>query len=60
MAPRAADQAERLFRLGRTGFLDLLTAQANLAAAEVALSTSESSLADRRVDVFLSLGGGWE
>jgi len=57
---KAARQADRLFRLGRTGFLDLLTAQANLAAAEVALATSQASVSDRQVDVFLALGGGWE
>ncbi len=56
----AARQAGRLFRLGRAGFLDLLTAEANLAAAEVALATSQASVSDRQVDVFLTLGGGWE
>jgi NodT family efflux transporter outer membrane factor (OMF) lipoprotein len=57
---KAASQADRLFRLGATGFLDLLTAQANLAAAEVALATSQASVSDRQIDVFLALGGGWE
>lgn len=58
-AARAADQAGRLYRFGRTDLLPLLTAQANLANAEAALAASDASVADRRVDVFLALGGGW-
>ena len=58
-AARAADQAGRLYRFGRTDLLSLLTAQANLANAEAALATSDATVADRRVDVFLALGGGW-
>jgi NodT family efflux transporter outer membrane factor (OMF) lipoprotein len=59
-ADRAAGQANRLFRFGRTGLLEVLTAQATLATAETTLAQSRATLADRQVDVFLSLGGGWE
>lgn len=59
-AARAADQASRLFRFGRTGLLEVLTAQATLATAETTLAQSRATLADRQVDVFLALGGGWE
>lgn len=59
-AARAADQANRLFRFGRTGLLELLTAQASLATAETTLAQSRATLADRQVDVFLTLGGGWD
>lgn len=58
-AAQAADQAGRLYRFGRTDLLSLLTAQANLANAEATLAASDASVADRRVDVFLALGGGW-
>lgn len=58
-AARAADQAGRLYRFGRTDLLSLLTAQANLASAEATLAASDASVADRRIDVFLALGGGW-
>ena len=58
-AARAEDQANRLYRFGRTYLLSLLTAQANLATAESALASSDASVADRRIDVFLALGGGW-
>jgi len=58
-AARAEDQAGRLYRFGRTDLLSLLTAQANLATAEATLASSDASVADRRVDVFLALGGGW-
>lgn len=59
-AQRAASQAGRLFRFGRTGFIDLLTAQAALADAEAALAQSKSDVVDRQIDVFLALGGGWD
>lgn len=59
-AAKATGQANRLFRFGRTDFVDVLTAQASLADAEAALASSEATLVDRQVDVFLALGGGWE
>jgi NodT family efflux transporter outer membrane factor (OMF) lipoprotein len=59
-AARATSQANRLFRFGRTDFVDVLTAQASLADAEAALAASQATLVDRQVDVFLALGGGWE
>jgi NodT family efflux transporter outer membrane factor (OMF) lipoprotein len=57
---RAVEQANRLFRFGRTGFVDVLTAQASLASAETALAQSDAALLDAQIDVFLALGGGWE
>jgi NodT family efflux transporter outer membrane factor (OMF) lipoprotein len=57
---KAVEQANRLFRFGRTGFVDVLTAQSSLASAETALAQSDASLLDAQIDVFLSLGGGWE
>jgi NodT family efflux transporter outer membrane factor (OMF) lipoprotein len=56
----AVSQAERLYRFGRTDFLSLLTAESNLAGAESALAESQATLANRQIDVFLALGGGWE
>ncbi|WP_394540536.1 hypothetical protein [Lysobacter enzymogenes] len=58
-AARASGQAGRLHRFGRIGFLDVLSAQAALADAESALASSRAQLADRQVDLFLALGGGW-
>jgi NodT family efflux transporter outer membrane factor (OMF) lipoprotein len=58
-AARASDQAGRLYRFGRSGFLDVLSAEAALADAESALAASRAQLADRQVDLFLALGGGW-
>jgi outer membrane protein TolC len=59
-AAKATDQANRLFRYGRTGFIDVLTAQSSLANAEAALAASQAMLIDRQIDTFLALGGGWE
>ncbi|RQU79362.1 TolC family protein [Burkholderia cenocepacia] len=58
-AAHASEQANRLFHFGRTGFIDVLTAEASLANAETALAQSRGRLIDRQVDLFLSLGGGW-
>ncbi|HEX9464001.1 MAG TPA: TolC family protein [Alphaproteobacteria bacterium] len=59
-AAKATDQARTLFRFGRIGFLDVLTAEASLATAETALAASDAAIADAQVNVFLALGGGWE
>lgn len=58
-AVRASGQAGRLYRFGRIGFLDVLSAEAALADAESALASSRAQLVDRQVDLFLALGGGW-
>jgi hypothetical protein len=58
-AAHASDQANRLFRFGRTSFLDFLSAEATLADAESALAVSRAQVIDRQVDLFLALGGGW-
>ena len=59
-AATAASQARTLFRFGRTGVLDVLNAEANLATAETAVAASDAALADDQVNVFLALGGGWQ
>lgn len=53
-------QANKLFLFGRTGFFDLLDAQRSLAMAESASAAARVQLALDQVDIFLSLGGGWE
>jgi outer membrane protein TolC len=59
-ATHATDQADRLFRFGRTDVLNVLTAQSQLAEAEATLASSHAALVDRQINVFLALGGGWE
>lgn len=59
-AARAVDQANKLFRFGRTDTLSVLTAETQLAEAEAALAASHAGMIDRQVNVFLALGGGWE
>lgn len=53
-------QAGKLFRFGRGDFLSLLDAQRSYASAEAASANARAALLDDQVDVFLSLGGGWE
>ena len=55
-----ADQARRLYRSGRTGYLDALDAERGLASSEATLAASAAELADDQVSLFLALGGGWE
>ncbi len=59
-AEKATGQANKLFRYGRTGILEVLTAQANLADAQATLAQSKATLIDRQINVFLALGGGWQ
>lgn len=58
-AALAEEQASKLYRYGRTDFLQLLTAQNSLAKAEAAMAASEAGLTVRQIGVFLALGGGW-
>ncbi|HEY9028668.1 MAG TPA: TolC family protein, partial [Burkholderiaceae bacterium] len=55
-----ADQARRLYRSGRTGYLDALDADRTLAASDAAWAASDAALANDQVTLFLALGGGWE
>jgi NodT family efflux transporter outer membrane factor (OMF) lipoprotein len=59
-AAQAGDQADRLFRFGRTDFLQLLDAQRSLASAQSTLAAGQTSLINDQIDIFLALGGGWE
>lgn len=56
---QAAAQARSLYRNGKTGYLDTLDAERNLASSEAALAASEAQIADDQVTLFLALGGGW-
>lgn len=58
-AGRASMQAGTLYQFGKIGFLEVLSAEAALADAESALETARAQSADRQVDLFLALGGGW-
>ncbi|PNU06614.1 efflux transporter outer membrane subunit [Novosphingobium guangzhouense] len=56
----SAQQAGKLFRFGRSDFLDLLSAQASLASAQVSHASAQTALVDDQIAVFLALGGGWQ
>ncbi|MCQ4288926.1 efflux transporter outer membrane subunit [Pseudomonas stutzeri] len=59
-ASRAADHTRRLYQEGRLAYLDSLDTERTLAFAEAALAESEAQLSLDQVDLFLTLGGGWE
>lgn len=52
-------QASKLFRFGRSDFLDILSAQGSLASAQVSHAAAQAALVDDQIAVFLALGGGW-
>lgn len=56
----SASQANKLFRFGRSDFLDLLSAQGSLASAQVSHASAQAALVDDQIAVFLALGGGWQ
>lgn len=56
----SAGQADKLFRFGRSDFLNLLSAQASLASAEASHASAEAALVSDQIAVFLALGGGWQ
>lgn len=59
-ARMASGQADRLYRFGRSDFLQVLDAQRSLASAEATLAGARAALIDNQIDVFLALGGGWQ
>jgi NodT family efflux transporter outer membrane factor (OMF) lipoprotein len=56
----ASRQTGKLFQFGRTDFLAALDADRTLATAENLLAASDAQLAADQVQLFLTLGGGWE
>ncbi|NML31650.1 efflux transporter outer membrane subunit [Paraburkholderia antibiotica] len=59
-AAQSADETHRLYRAGRESFLSDLDATRTLTAAKAQLSAAEGQVAIDQVNLFLSLGGGWE
>ncbi len=58
-ASTVAEQARRMYRGGKVGYLDALDAERSLAASEAALAASDAELVTDQVTLFLALGGGW-
>jgi NodT family efflux transporter outer membrane factor (OMF) lipoprotein len=56
----AVDVATLLYTQGQTDFLNVLSAQRSLFAAEDALVQSDRALATDVVAIYKALGGGWE
>jgi multidrug efflux system outer membrane protein len=58
-AQRSAELADKLYRSGRTSYLDLLDAQRNLANAQRTAVQLRGARASTTVALIRSLGGGW-
>jgi NodT family efflux transporter outer membrane factor (OMF) lipoprotein len=56
---RAVELATTLYTQGNTDFLNVLSAQRSLYAAELALVASDRTLATSLVSLYKALGGGW-
>ena len=59
-ARTVAAQTRKLYEGGKVGYLETLDAERSLAAGEASLAASHAQLVDDQVQVFLTLGGGWE
>ena len=59
-AADAARDTERLFTLGRQGYLPVLDANRTLISIEQSVAAADSKLASDQVTLFLALGGGWQ
>jgi NodT family efflux transporter outer membrane factor (OMF) lipoprotein len=59
-ASEAQQQAQRMYRAGRSPYLSALDARRTRDAAVAALAASDSQVADDQVSLFLALGGGWK
>lgn len=59
-ALRSADLADKLYRGGRSSYLDLLDAQRNLAGAQRTAVQLRSARALATVALIRALGGGWD
>jgi NodT family efflux transporter outer membrane factor (OMF) lipoprotein len=56
----ALDRANALYRGGLTPFLNVVTSERNLFAAEDALAQSDLTLTQQTVALYKALGGGWQ
>ncbi|USI73893.1 efflux transporter outer membrane subunit [Sphingomonas morindae] len=56
----AARNTKRLYAGGIGEFIDTLDAERTLIQADAMLADATAQLADRQVDLFLALGGGWQ
>jgi multidrug efflux system outer membrane protein len=57
---KAVDLAMKLYVAGKTGFLNVLTAQLNLYTTENALVQSTNIVDTNLIALYKALGGGWE
>ncbi len=57
---QAVDLAMKLYLVGKTDFLNVLTAQRSLYVNEDALTQSTRTLATNLIALYKALGGGWE
>jgi NodT family efflux transporter outer membrane factor (OMF) lipoprotein len=57
---RAVDLATKLYLVGKTDFLNVLTAQRSLYTSEDALAQSTRTVDTNLVALYKALGGGWE
>jgi len=59
-ATESADETHQLYLAGRESFISDLDATRTLTAAKSQLAAAQGQVAIDQVNLFLSLGGGWE
>lgn len=57
---RAVNTSNELFRVGRAGYLEVITAQKNALAAQIELTELRKRYGLSQVELYRALGGGWQ
>ena len=57
---RAVNTSNELFRVGRAGYLEVITAQKNALAAQIELTELRKRYGLSLVELYRALGGGWQ
>jgi len=56
----ATSNARQLFSNGMADYLEVISAQSNALQAELDMATLQKAVLDAKVDLYRSLGGGWQ
>ncbi|WP_242691526.1 TolC family protein [Desertivirga arenae] len=57
---KAAEVSQDLFLVGYANYLEIITAQKSIVEAELSLTRTKQQLLASTIDLYRSLGGGWE
>lgn len=56
----ATSNSQQLFENGLANYLEVITAQGNLLQSELELASQQNAIHSARIDLYRSVGGGWQ